>query len=256
MISYKKFSGYEASIYRSDFSRLSNLSMLAEIILTHAWSPIVWKNNYAKTENFEFSDFLALDFDEPGDETLEDVNRALCDHKRILATTRSHQKVKNGLLCDRYRLIIPWSKRITSYEEYKFNYKLVLKRFPWADNQCSDGARFFFPSEKIVFIDRESPYNWDTSEIKIDPIITPTLKINFTPDGKIPSWCLNFLNNGAVYNGSRNLKVYAVARELFRQGFLEADTRRLLMRAPIDWDGVALEAILRNAKEKENKCSH
>lgn len=249
MISYKKFVGYEGSKYRSDFSRLENMNMLSEIILTHAWSPIVWKNNYALTGNFEYSDFLVLDFDNPGEESLDQVNEAYQDHKRIIATTRSHQIEKNGIICDRYRLIMPWDKRITDYDTYKYNYQLVLKRFPWADSKCYDGARFFYPSQKILYIDRAAEYSYETSA---HTQTYTTLHTHFTHpiDGKIPSWCLNFINDGRV-GESRNLKVYAVALELFRQGFVEADIRRIIMRAPINWDGIALESILRSARSKK-----
>lgn len=250
MISYKKFSGLEASKYRSDFLRLANMNMMAEIILTHCWSPIVWKNNYARTDNFDFSDFLALDFDSPGDETLEEINRNLCDHKRIIATTKSHQKEKNGIICDRFRLIIPWDRRISSYDDYKFNYKKVLERFSWADKQCHDGARFFFPSKQILYIDRESEYVWETSEHKHTPIHN---SLSTKTDKTIPAWCLNFINNGAVYNGSRNMKIYSVARELFERDFKESQVRNFLMRAPINWDGIGLETILKSAKTKAGK---
>ena len=252
MISYKKFSGYEASRYRANFLRLSNMNMLPEIILTSAWSPIVWKNDYSLTDNFEFSDFLALDFDEVGEQSLSQINDSLQDHKRIIATTRSHQKEKNGVICDRFRLIIPWSRRITCYKTYRYNYKKVLEKYPWADKACFDGARFFFPSKDIVHIDRDSDYTWDV----VNPIeaLEPLVeKIESLVDGKIPQWCLNFINNGAVYCGSRNIKLFAVARELFKQGFSHGDVRRLILKSPIDWQGIELEAILNSAKKKEGK---
>lgn len=254
MISYKKFSGLEASQYRSNFNVLQNMDMICETILTCAWSPIVWKNNYAKTENFLCSYFLALDFDTPMEFSLEELNHSLQDHKRIIATTKSHQKVKNGVVCDRFRLVIPWDKPIYSYAAYRHNYELVLKKYPDADKKCLDGARFFFPCNKILYLDRDAIYCWETSE----PSQSHTINFNFnshlnqSPDGKIPPWCLNFINNGAVYNGSRNVKVYAVARELFRQGFSESSVRKLLMRSPIDWQGVGLESIIKSAKGKEN----
>lgn len=255
MISYKKFQGYNGALYRSGFSVLQNMSLLQKVIIECAWSPIVWKNNYAKTDNFISSDFLALDFDEPGEETLNEINNALSDHKRIIATTKSHQKDKNGVTCDRFRLIIPFAERITDYRTYRATYQKALVRFPWADKSCLDGARFFFPSKELLIFDRESEYKWDI----IDPAIAfldasePTV---FTPgpvNGKIPLWCLRFINDGEVHCNSRNLKVFSVARELFRQGFSESDTRRLILKAPIKWDGVNVEAILKSAKNKELK---
>jgi len=250
VISYKKFSGYEASQYRSNFLRLSNFDLFQEIITTHAWSPIIWKNDYARTDNFEFSDFLVLDFDEPGSETLDDINNSLSDHKRIIATTRSHQIEKNGIVCDRFRLIVPWDKRITDYKIYRANYEKVLSKYDWADKSCLDGARFFFPSKKVIYLDRDAEYKWEITETI--PIL-PVEKVEKKIPREIPSWCLNFINNGAIYNGSRNLKVFAVALELFERDFNEAEIRRLLLRAPINWVGVNVEAALKSAKTKAGK---
>lgn len=253
MISYKRFSGYNSAAYRSGFEILQNMALLSKVITECCWSPIVWKNNYAKTDNFLTSNFLVLDFDEPGDETMEQINNSFSDHKRIIATTKSHQKDKNGMICDRFRLIIPFNETITDYRTYKATYQKALVRFPWADKSCLDGARFFYPCNEIIYIDRESEFKWDV----VDPAIAflkndePT---PFTPGpvtGKIPPWCLRFINDGEIHCNSRNLKIYSVARELFRQGFVESDIRRLLLKAPIKWDGVQLESIIKSAKKKE-----
>lgn len=247
MISFKKFDGYDSYKYRANFERLTNMNLLQEKILNSAWSPIIWKNNYAKTDNFEASHFLALDFDTPGDETMDEINHSLQDHKRIIATTKSHNIEKNGIICDRFRLIIPFTRPITDYKTYKYTYQRALDRFPWADKSCTDGARFFFPSKQIVYIDRESEYKWDVVEPAIDPELDQFVKL--PPSGKIPGWCLKFINDGVV-GPSRNMKVYGVCYELFYQGFSEADVRRIVLRAKIDWVGVNLEAIIKSAKGK------
>lgn len=248
MISYKKFDGYDSFKYRANFERLSNMSLLKETILTCAWSPIVWKNNYAKTDNFESSSFLALDFDTPGEETMEEINHSLQDHKRIIATTKSHNILKNGIVCDRFRLIIPFTKTITDYKTYKYTYQRALDKYPWADKSCTDGARFFFPSKEVVFFDRESEYKWEVLEPAFDPEADKFVRL--PPTGKIPLWCLKFINDGVVGH-SRNMTLLGVCCELFRQGFVEADVRRIVMRAKIDWHGVNLEAIIKSASKKE-----
>lgn len=232
------------------------MSLLAETITTCAWSPELWHDNVRKKSNFESAHFLVLDFDEPGDESLEEINRTFCDHKRIIGTTRNHMKPKKGLVCERYRLIMPFEKPITSLAGYLATLKKAYERFPWADKACIDAARFYFPCDKILYLDRDSEYCWpvlsgDNYTTHYSHTLHTTQTLNTPPDGNIPNWCLNFINNGAVYNGSRNLKVFSVARELFRQGFSEADTRRLVMRAPIKWEGVNLESIIKSAKEKE-----
>jgi hypothetical protein len=253
MISYKKFSGYDSHLYRAGFSVLSNMSMLNEKILSCCWSPIIWKNNYAKTDNFIQSHFLVLDFDEPGDETMEEINHSLRDHKRIIATTKSHGIEKNGVICDRFRLIIPFSECIVDYKTYRATYRKALERFPWADKSCLDGARFFFPSQKIIYIDRESDFKWDVVQCSAVDLNEPNVFDPGPVTGKIPFWCLRFINDGEIHCGSRNMKVYAVARELFRQGFPETEVRRLILKAPIKWAGVSLEAILKSAKGKAHE---
>lgn len=246
MISYKKFDGYYPFKYRTDFSLLKNMCMFPNIILTDCWSPIVWKNNQAKTENFLYSDFLALDFDQPGEETIETINHSLQDHRRIIATTKSHQVLKKNITCDRYRLIIPFTERITNYSDYRHTYQQALKKYDWADKSCLDGARFFYPSKNIFVIDRESEYSWEVSK---QPVTSVTEEIK-TPTGRIPLWCLDFINHGVVKCESRNMKVFAVARELFFQGFSENDVRRILLRSPIKWDGVSLESTIKSARNK------
>lgn len=247
MISYKPFTSYDGFRYRNDFKRLSNMNMLAHTIMSCCWSPCVWQNNNRLSSEFESAHFLVLDFDDDGPETMAEVNHTLRDHKRIIATTKSHQKPKNGLVCDRYRLIIPFERPIYDYAIYKSTYLQALKRFYWADQACHDGARFFFPCNKIVCVDRESEYSWeiyqgDKPQVYIPPPVT----------GKIPGWILAFINDGDLggRSPSRNLRVFQVCAEMFRQGFGEGFIRHAVLRAPIEWKGVSLESIIKSARSK------
>jgi hypothetical protein len=245
MISVKKFSSLDASIYRKGFSVVKNMSMFSELILSHCWSPIVWKDNAALTANFLSSDFLALDFDTPGEETLEQINHSLQDHKRLIATTKSHQISKNGIVCDRFRLIIPFTETITDYRTYRQTYLDALKKYPWADRSCLDGARFFFPSKTIIVVDRESDYRW-----KVSPYVERIEVERVVKRGVIPNWCLEIINNGLILEGSRNVTLFRVACGIFEAGFSEGDVRRFLMKMKIDFKGVNLEAALKSAQKK------
>jgi hypothetical protein len=249
VISFKKFDGYNGFKYKDGFLTSSNANLLRERILTCAWSPIVWKGGIRRSENFEQAHFLVLDFDTLGDETMDGVNDSLKDHKRIIATTRSHGILKNGIICDRYRLIIPFTTPINNIEVYKYNYSLALKRFWWADSSCKCGARFFFPSKEIVFFDREAEYTWDVvdlpcaSTVSVDRAFTRP-EIN----GRIPSWCRAFINDGVLdKNHSRNTTLFKVACEMSRQGFTESKIRQVVLRAPINWDGVSVESAIKSA---------
>ena len=154
MISYHKFVGYEGSAYRDGFSVLKNGKLLEEVILKYVWSPIVWKYGIRKSENFLYADFLVLDIDEPT-EPLEQTVKRFCDHKIIIATTKSHQKEKNGIICDRFRMIIPFDQRITDVVQYKYNMEFILEQCEFADKACKDAARLFFPCQKIVYVNKD-----------------------------------------------------------------------------------------------------
>ncbi len=240
MISYIKFSGYDAYKYNSNFSVLKNMNLFNETITTCVWSPILWMGNVRRAENFLSSAFLVLDFDDAGDFTMAELDDSLKDHKRIIATTKSHT-----ITNERYRLIIPFTQAITDLHTYKYNYKKALEKYHWADKSCTDGARLFFPSKSIVTSDREAEYTWD--------VLAPEPEKTFEAapvTGKIPPWCLGFINRGDLRNGSRNMTIFSVAMDLFHQGFSEDDVRCLIRRAPIEWIGVAFEAIIKSSKGK------
>jgi hypothetical protein len=245
MISYLPFTGYESYKYRSNFSILKNMDFLPDIILNCAWSPIIWKDGIAKTENFISADFLVLDFDDVGDQNMTELDHSLQDHKRIVATTKSHRLLKNDLICDRYRLLIPFTTKITDYRTYRYNYRQALEKYYWADKSCVDGARFFFPSKSIITYDRESEYTWDVLPAPPDKVYERR-----PVDGIIPAWCLSFINDGKLQGNSRSVTLFSVAMELFRQGFAEQDVRSIINRSPIKWTGVSFEAIIKSARKK------
>ncbi len=244
MISFKKYVGSAASLYRSGFSRLANMNMVESTILTCAWSPIVWKDNYALGANFEFSDFLVLDFDKPGDETMADVNRSLQDHKRIIAPTKSHTPED-----ERYRLIIPWERRISDFKTYAYNMRLALKRFDWADKNCVDGARFYFPSKRVFAFDRTSEYLW---EVKDPPPAQENIYTEIKQQRIIPTWALAFINRGLIYNDSRNMTIFNVAIELAKRGFSPIEVENLIKKAPIAWYGTNVRASIQSAFKKKD----
>lgn len=247
MISYKPFTTLDAFKYRTGFSILKNMGMFTDIITTCCWSPIVWKNNVAKTDNFLSSSFLALDFDIPGDEDMVELNHSLQDHRRIVATTKSHQLPKNNITCDRYRLIIPFTETITDYQTYKATYTEALKKYHWADRSCLDGARFFFPSKTIVVVDRESEYTWDITRPKAALAEAVALPVT---QGVIPTWCLEIINTGRILEASRNVTMFRVACGIFEAGFSESEVRRFLLKAKIDFNGVNIEGAIKSAKAK------
>lgn len=258
MISYKKFVGYEGYLYKDGFKTSQNHNLLEENILKHVWSPCVWRDGIRLKENFLNSDFCALDFDQPHEETLSSMIRNLCDYKIIFATTKSHQKEKNGITCDRYRMIIPWSKRITSLIEYEYNMRLAYQRWEWADPQCLDAARYFFPCKQIAYSNRGGEHNQGVEAVPPGYMVShEALKesVRSGVNGEIPSWALMFINDGHLgQSGSRHTMIFAVAFELFKQGYEEKTVRSLIRRAPIVWTDVNDVSVIKSAKSKVSKA--
>lgn len=249
MISYKKFGGYDGWRYHKDFRVLKNMSMLENTILNDAWSPIIWKDGERRSSNFIESHFLALDFDQPGDESMLEINDSLKDFKRIIATTKSHGKDKGGITCDRFRLILPFDKPITNVDEYIYNVKLAMKRFSHADKSCFDAGRFFFPSNKIIVIDRESQYTWETKPYIPITNITTTPLYQPIKTRTLNTFTKSFINYG-IYYDSRNLTTFKCALDMFQADFTESEIEEILGRAVIDWQDVDLKKRINSARKK------
>lgn len=251
MISYKKFDGYDGWKYHKGFSILHNMSLLGDTILNGVWSPIIWKDGERRSSNFIEAHFLALDFDQPGEESMLDINDSLKDFKRIIATTKSHGKDKGGITCDRFRLVLPFDKPITNVDEYIYNIKLAMKRFPHADKSCSDAGRFFFPSKEIVVIDRESEYTWEKK--LYTPATSYTTPIHhITKTRTLNSFTKSFINYGTYYD-SRNVTTFRCALDMFKADFTESEIEEILGRAVIDWHGVDLKKRIESARKRYEK---
>lgn len=126
----------------------TDLSRIANCLLRCAWSPIVFKDGYRKSDNFIKCHYLALDFEDP-EYNLASAQNDFCDVTHIIGTTRNHQVLKDGRLMDRFRVLIPWERAIVDRQEYVYNMKLITSIYP-ADEKCVDPARHFFPCKEIV----------------------------------------------------------------------------------------------------------
>jgi len=129
---------------------IDDISAIADYITTYLWSPSVFNGTRA-SKNWASMDYLALDVDEemPIKEAEEILNYLRCSY--ILAPTMNHQKEKNGVVCDRYRIIFPLSESITNREDYKATWNRISKYFP-ADTSCRDVSRAYWPSTGPVIV--------------------------------------------------------------------------------------------------------
>lgn len=126
-----------------------NFEDLEDLIQSNTYSLNIYKNNYRKSENFNYTDMIALDFD--GGYSIEQAKKDFKDYKCIIAPTRNHNKLKNGVKEDRFRVILFLSETIKDAKLYKNTVKSLMKKYPKADKKCSDAARMFYASSSVLF---------------------------------------------------------------------------------------------------------
>ncbi|MCB0390553.1 MAG: hypothetical protein KDD58_04650 [Bdellovibrionales bacterium] len=214
---------YKVSICNSNVNCQTKdvtFSDLQKLITTSDWSPIVFKDNYRKGENFLSTDLIVLDVDDGV--SLKQAAVRLINHSFIIAPTRSHQQDKNGKCCDRFRVILFLEKTITDPEEYKATWKKVSELFPECDQSCKDTARFYYSS---IFVS----HSRDNGQlVKVSqpahksPNNTVAQKANMqTNESGLSKSTLILMAMGAP-KGKRNDALFKAAKDAQAHGFDES----------------------------------
>lgn len=211
-------------------------------ITSHAWSPIVWNNGHRLEANFLFSDFCALDFDD-GRMTIDMAREMLIkgDYAGIIGTTKSHQKEKGGLTCDRFRIVIPWAGRISDVGAYKQNMKRLTEHLP-ADRAAKDAARFFWPCSEIVFYRPGGKMAWL-------PYTAPrprTLPSKQAQEAMFMSPGFYSKIKSAAIEGNRNDLAYWATKRMKEAGFRQVDVENIL-GSYISLDAIELNRTISSA---------
>lgn len=187
---------------------------LGWLMLAYTWSPIVWTDGRRLQANFLHADFLALDFDSP-EFPLAHARRAFAGLTHVIGTTRNHQREKNGVVCDRFRVAIPFAQRITECELYKHNVLLAFAMFEHCDEACKDGARPFFACREIVEIEDDGE-PWDVDPL---PVASPRKRLARRPSrGYLPATTRRWLAD-PIPLGTINNTMFKLGSALRRAGF-------------------------------------
>lgn len=105
-----------------------------------------FKDNYISDDNYlEEGNIFIIDVDE--DLTLADAKNLFSSMTYLITTTKSHQKEKNGVICDRFRIIFPTlSKFHLDYKTYSETYMNVINALgiPEADSKCKNASRWYY----------------------------------------------------------------------------------------------------------------
>lgn len=228
--------------YHKGFQTRPTMGLLniKDVITSSVWSPIVWAFGARKERNFVSCHFLALDFDDPETPLENAIHNVFCDMKHIIGTTKSHQKDKKGVRCDRYRVVIPFDTAITDLRQYKHNMKLAAVGHG-ADSQCVDGGRFFYPCTEIV--SHQTGPDFESAPVSPPPP-PPDPEVKARKDreieehrlsGTYPSWIKNYLRHGCRV-GDRNRISYGIACDLAKCGYTFDQIMDMLFSSAIPYE--------------------
>lgn len=179
---------------------------------------MVFRDGRRRTDHFISARWLALDFDSPEYPLAQALNE-WCDTTHLIGTTKSHQRTKGDKPpCDRFRLLVPFDREITSIDEYVYNYDLMVERYG-ADSQAKDPARLFFPCEAIASTETSGLLQ----PVRLVPEGVTTYshreaafqeRTEHYRDAKIiPSWLRARLDTEIPF-GKRNNAIYGLAKDL------------------------------------------
>lgn len=181
-----------------------------------AWSPALFKNNYRKNSNVILS-FRLFSYDIDEGMSIKEAEELLKmqNIRAVIATTRNHQKEKNGKTTDRFRVVIPllyeWTPEDTA--QYRRGVRFMADKIGLpVDAAATDAARFFYgnPDAQIIEIQGQAV---DMSVYQEKPetkkTFTQEMTERTTPqsDEGIKEW---FVENISRYGG-RNATLFQVA---------------------------------------------
>ena len=199
-----------------DRFRFDTMEELAGVITSSVWSPIIWEPSTRVGRNFYGSQFSVEDHDDPG-YPLEQCLRDKCDMIHVIGTTRNHQKEKNGVTCDRFRVVVPFTNPIKDPALFRYNMERIVDRYG-SDSSCVDLARFYYPCTQIVSVCGEgytedvvpSPLNPETPKVEVSP---PSLSRQ-----DLPAWLFSCLRLG-LDAGQRNSTMFTIGLTLRQCGY-------------------------------------
>lgn len=226
--------------YPNEYNRIAvaNWSVVAKIATTCRWSPIIWQDGRRKGDNYQGSHFAVLDIDDGL--TLTEALTFLYQHNlgHVVVTTKSHGIAKGSEpAIDRFRIILLWSREIIKPSEYTFNLRKLAQSWA-ADRAATDLARVFQPGKDIVSI-----RSGERIFVKAKPEIRQMdrdLAAKYRTKKGIKRFAQEFLDCGRLDStGGRKRTIYSVACELAQSGIGPAESLRMILSAPIDWQGIS-----------------
>ena len=152
------------------------------------YAPVGFRGGKRNNESTEaYSNVIVLDVDEGM--TLDYAKEIFKDYYAIITTTRNHQNEKNGVVCDRFRVVLLSSKYIyTTPAKYKKLMENIQTFYGFSiDSGCFDKAHIYYSNPSDVWfgncdvkfdVAKLIPCDEDHLSKKLNKVIQP-----FRPDG-------------------------------------------------------------------------
>lgn len=211
-------------------------SSLSTYVTQNTWSPIKFRYQTRRQENFEQAILVGLDFDE-GMTLGQAKENIFCDMRHIIGTTRNHQKMKNGAICDRFRVILQFEQPIKDLRTYKWNINRLTSHYE-SDQNAKGGSRLFYPCTEIVsmgdgyLLEVEEPPVWFMDNSAKEAELNAYAKI-----GKVPFWLQRNLAN-IIAPGNRNTAIFGMAMDLSKLNFNKDYVESVLKTSQVYKDNI------------------
>lgn len=239
---------FKISLFENDERRTGNVNsvvelewpQIGEVICREGWSPSGFKSDAdgkmrRRNGNFESVDLLVLDVD--GGCTLAEAEERFSGYAMIIATTRNHQKEKSrssGQVippCDRFRVVIPLSRRILDRNEYFATWMSAKEKWPFIDDACKDVARFYYASTALVSNKVGAPFEVvSMAPSKQASHVSSHSTVSGNARGSLSKHTLNFIANGAP-GGQWHASLFKATIDLKQNGFDKEEAFEKLAKA-------------------------
>ena len=139
------------------------LDRVADMVRTACqYSAVEFRDGYRDARHaIPGSELIILDYDDGV--KLVDAVDMFRQYIGIVATTRSHQKEKHGVVCDRFRVILPTLKPVKlEAVEFSKMMKEVIHNYG-TDKACSDMSRMYYgyPEAEVFFLEGCQLFDWE-----------------------------------------------------------------------------------------------
>jgi hypothetical protein len=203
---------------------------LPDVICHFHWSQFAFNNELRAKANFRSTNLFVMDVDDGL--SLEDATVLLQPYKHIIATSKSHQKVKNQgkasekPACDRFRVVLFLSAPIVDEPTYTATWFAMQDQFPFNDPATKDTARFYFKCQEVVstrIADGQLVTPSVSSRAVTLPAVLPATQPISVPTqatgarGNLSVATKNFMAHGVA--SGFNAALYKAAKDYQQQGF-------------------------------------